>query len=99
MKASVSPNVSVHMENSVGSTSQKAFLNDVYNKQCLIDLLAVALESNGHTVVKCNMLIQQSYRLSLTMLAKVKMYAQSQPIRISSSCSCICGTIQLEELP
>ena len=25
-----------------------------YNKQCLIDLLGVALESNGHTVVKCN---------------------------------------------
>ena len=37
MKASVSPNVSVHMENSVGSTSQKAFLSNVYNKQCLIE--------------------------------------------------------------
>ena len=54
MKATVSPNVSVHMENSVGSTSQKAFLGNISNKQCLIDLLAVALESNGHSVVKCN---------------------------------------------
>ena len=33
MKASVSPNVSVHMENSVGSTSQKAFLSNVYNSR------------------------------------------------------------------
>ena len=54
MKASVSPNVSIHMENSVGSTSQKPFLSNVYNRQCLIDLLEVALAPNGHTVVKCN---------------------------------------------
>ena len=50
MKATVSANVSVH----IGSTSQTALLSNVYNKQCLIDLLAVALESNGRSVVKCN---------------------------------------------
>ena len=43
-KDNISPNVSVHMEDSIGSTSQKAFLSNIHNKQCLIDLLAVAVE-------------------------------------------------------
>ena len=88
------------MENSVGSTSQKAFLSNVYNKQCLIDLLEVALESNGHSVVKCN------NDADTAIVSTVLAYAcQNKDVclvaatRISSSCSCICGTIQWEELP
>ena len=53
MKSKRSPDISVHLENSIGDITQQAFLINGNNKQCFIDLLVRALSSNGHNVVQC----------------------------------------------
>ena len=45
--------VSVESDNTFSNISQEAFISNVYNKTRLIDLLDVALESDGHTVRRC----------------------------------------------
>ena len=50
MKSKKSPDVSVHLENSMGDISQQAFLANSNNKQCFIELLVRALSCNGHNV-------------------------------------------------
>ena len=50
MKSKKFPDVSVHLENSMGDISQQAFLANSNNKQCFIELLVRALSSNGHNV-------------------------------------------------
>ena len=52
MKSKRSPDVSVHLENSIGDITQQAFLTNGNNKQCFIDLLVRVLCSNGHNVVQ-----------------------------------------------
>ena len=53
MKSKKSPDVSVHLENSVGYISQQTFLANSNNKQCFIGWLVRTLSSNGHSVLQC----------------------------------------------
>ena len=54
MKSKTCPDVSVHLDNSIGGgITQEAYLTNSNNKECLIELLATALSSNGHGVVRC----------------------------------------------
>ena len=53
MKSKKSPDVSVHLKNSIGDVSQQVFLANSNNKQCFIELLVRALSSNGHNVLQC----------------------------------------------
>ena len=50
MKFKKSPDVSGHLENLIGDISQQAFLANINNKQCFIELLVRALSSNGHVL-------------------------------------------------
>ena len=45
--------MSVELENAFTVVSQKAFVSSSQNKQNFIDLLAVQLEADHHTIVKC----------------------------------------------
>ena len=49
MKSTLAPDMSVTFT----AVSQKAFFNNSQNKQKFIDLLAVQLEADHYTVVKC----------------------------------------------
>ena len=45
--------MSVEVENTFTAVSQKAFLSNSHNKEKFIHLLAVQLEVDNHTIVKC----------------------------------------------
>lgn len=53
MKSKKSPDVSVHLENSIGDISQQAFLANSNNKEGFIELVTRVLSSNGHNVLQC----------------------------------------------
>ena len=53
MKSTVSVDMSVHLDNSIGDVTQKSFLCNTNNKECLIGLLAQPLSCDGHNIVRC----------------------------------------------
>ena len=52
LKSSVSLDMAVQLDNSIGETTQKPFLANHRNKKSLINLLSYALSSNNHNVVR-----------------------------------------------
>lgn len=53
LKCTISVDISVHLDNSIGTVTQKSFLSNPNNKESFISLLAQALSSDGHDVVRC----------------------------------------------
>ena len=53
LKTSISVDTSVHLDNTIGSVSQKSFLANSNNKQAFTELLANALREDGHNVILC----------------------------------------------
>ena len=51
--STITPEVSVEMQNSIGSMTKDSFLANPCNKSKFIDVLATALESDGHEVIRC----------------------------------------------
>ena len=52
LKSSVSLDMAVQLDSSIGETTQKSFLANPRNKELLINLLSYALSSNNHNVVR-----------------------------------------------
>ena len=53
MKSTIASGMSVEPENTFPAVNQKVFFTNSQNKQTLIELLAVQLEAEHHTVAKC----------------------------------------------
>ena len=54
LKAKVTPNMSVELENRFADVIQKSFLNNSKNKQKFINLLSDELELSGNVVAQCS---------------------------------------------
>ena len=52
LKAKIAPIISIQLDSSGNKFTQKAFLSNSVNKQNFINLLGVALESDGHTILR-----------------------------------------------
>ena len=52
LKSSVSLDMAVQLDSSIGETTQKSFLANPRNNESLFDLLSYALSSNKHNVVR-----------------------------------------------
>ena len=53
MTYTIALSMSVEVENTFTAVSQKAFLSNSQNEQKFIHLLAIQLEVDDHTIVKC----------------------------------------------
>ena len=66
-KSTIAPNMLVELENIFTEVIQKAVLSSSYNKQKFIDLLAVQLEADHHTVVTCTGNVDTMFSIMLVL--------------------------------